>query len=308
MLKTSLLAACACLLSIAPLFAQSVSDNTVVVGNPAQPVQWEHRGSIQDAINRAGPAGTVWIPASYAGTDCNPIATCNPGTTQILDWRPGGVLAGVVVVSSPGPFTVGQPTSPAISAILFNTCDPFGLANNGGLGQLTSVADPATGNNCALAWLPDGALIPQREFTTAFQSVPYVSGNIWAFNTELGLPVVVQNTTIDPVTGTISTSKLKASAYISVGTKFTSNAGCTEGTLVGGATAGKFTVGQNTACTIIITMGDTATAPTGWSCWASDQTAVPAVAIRQTASNATTASLLMTVATNDVVSFGCNGY
>lgn len=105
-----------------------------------------------------------------------------------------------------------------------------------------------------------------------------------------------------------TTCKVKSAGYISAGTKFTTNAGCTEGTLVGGATAGKFTVGQGTACTVIITMGDTATAPNGWACAASDQTAVPAVAIRQTASTTTTASLLMTVATNDVVSFHCIGY
>jgi hypothetical protein len=111
------------------------------------------------------------------------------------------------------------------------------------------------------------------------------------------------NATINDTSGTIKTA-----AYMSVGTKFTSNGGCTEGTLVGGATAGKFTVGQNTACTIVITMGNSASAPNGWTCHYSDETAVPAVAIRQTGSNATTASLLMTVATSDVVSFGCTGY
>lgn len=105
-----------------------------------------------------------------------------------------------------------------------------------------------------------------------------------------------------------SVGALKLSSVQIAGTKFASNAGCTEGTLVGGATAGKFTVGQGTACTIVITMGDSATAPNGWACSASDQTAVPAVAIRQTASNTTTASLLMTVATSDVVSFSCIGY
>jgi hypothetical protein len=108
--------------------------------------------------------------------------------------------------------------------------------------------------------------------------------------------------------GSDTTGKLKAAAYMSVGTKFTSNAGCTEGTLVGGATAGKFTVGQSTACTIIITMGNSATAPNGWTCVAYDQTAVPAVAIRQTASTTTTCSLLMTVATNDVITFSAMGY
>lgn len=105
-----------------------------------------------------------------------------------------------------------------------------------------------------------------------------------------------------------TTGRVKAAAYMSVGTTFTSNAGCTEGTLVGGASAGKFTVGVATACTIIITMGNTATAPNGWNCPAYDQTAVPAVAIRQTASTATTVSLLMTTAVSDVVAFSCTGY
>jgi len=94
---------------------------------------------------------------------------------------------------------------------------------------------------------------------------------------------------------------------MSAGTTFTAS-GCTNGTLVGGATAGKFTVGQNTACSITITMGNSATAPNGWSCFANDQTNAPSVAIRQTGSNATTATLSMTVATKDVVSFGCMGY
>lgn len=103
-------------------------------------------------------------------------------------------------------------------------------------------------------------------------------------------------------------AKLKAAAYISTGTTFTSNAGCTESALTGGATAGKFTVGQGTACTIILTMGNTATAVNGWTCLAYDQTAVPAVAIRQTASTTTTCSLLMTVATSDVITFAAMGY
>lgn len=102
--------------------------------------------------------------------------------------------------------------------------------------------------------------------------------------------------------------QLKLAAVISVGTKFTSNAGCTESATAGGATAGKFTVGQGTACTIIITMGNSATSPNGWTCMAYDQTGVPAVAIRQTASTTTTCSLLMTVTTSDVITFSATGY
>jgi hypothetical protein len=105
-----------------------------------------------------------------------------------------------------------------------------------------------------------------------------------------------------------SSGRLELAGVISAGTTFTSNAGCSESTLVGGATAGKFTSGTGSACTIVITMGNTATAPNGWSCWANDQTGVPTVAIRQTASTTTTASLLMTVTSSDVINFGCMGY
>jgi len=68
---------------------QSADDNIVVVGNPSQPVQWTHQNSIQAAINRAGAAGTVWIPASYTGTDCNPVSLCNPLGTLVIDLRGG---------------------------------------------------------------------------------------------------------------------------------------------------------------------------------------------------------------------------
>lgn len=70
-------------------FAQQPSDFWVVVGNPAQPVQQVHSNTIQEAIRRAGPLGTVWIPATYTGTDCNPLSSCTPGTTLIVDLRGG---------------------------------------------------------------------------------------------------------------------------------------------------------------------------------------------------------------------------
>lgn len=123
------------------------------------------------------------------------------------------------------------------------------------------------------------------------------------FNTTGGL--LVGRGTFAP---TDTSAFVEAAAFISGGTKFTTNAGCTESTLVGGAEAGNFKVGQNTACTVIVTIGGGITSPNGWACQANDETAVPAVAIRQTAHTTTTASLLMTVATNDVISFSCTGY
>lgn len=78
------LAAC-----VGACFSQAANDNIVVVGNQAQPVQWEHRSTIQQALQKAGPTGTIWIPASYAGTDCNPVSSCSPGTTLVIDLRNG---------------------------------------------------------------------------------------------------------------------------------------------------------------------------------------------------------------------------
>jgi hypothetical protein len=105
-----------------------------------------------------------------------------------------------------------------------------------------------------------------------------------------------------------STGVESASAHLIVGTTFSSNSGCSESSLIGGASAGKFTVGTSSACTIVITMGNSASAAHGWSCWANDETHVPTVAIRETDSNTTSVSLLMTVTASDVIDFGCVGY
>lgn len=104
-------------------------------------------------------------------------------------------------------------------------------------------------------------------------------------------------------------AKLKAAGYISTGTTFTGNAGCSETTLVGGATAGKFTA-VSTSCTVVLTLGNTATAPTGWSCWAHDlTTAADYNNPRISASTATTVTIITgTIVSSDVIEFGCVGY
>jgi hypothetical protein len=106
-----------------------------------------------------------------------------------------------------------------------------------------------------------------------------------------------------------STAKLKASAYMSVGTKFTTNNGCTDSATAGGATAGTFTVGS-TSCTEIITMGDTATSPNGWSCTVVDITTLADVTNpHQTTSSTTTATIVTgTVVSGDKIQFSCIGY
>jgi hypothetical protein len=106
-----------------------------------------------------------------------------------------------------------------------------------------------------------------------------------------------------------TTAKVKASGYMSVGTKFTTNNGCTDSATTGGATAGTFTVGS-TSCTEIVTMGDSATAPNGWSCTVVDITTLADVTNpHQTTSNATTATIVTgTVVSGDKIQFSCIGY
>lgn len=104
-----------------------------------------------------------------------------------------------------------------------------------------------------------------------------------------------------------TTGTLENSADIRVGTKFTSNAGCSETTLVGGATAGKFT-SVSTACTVIVTMGDADTAPNGWACSGYDITTPATGTFKEVATGATTASFTLAVTASDVIIFQCIGF
>lgn len=108
-----------------------------------------------------------------------------------------------------------------------------------------------------------------------------------------------------------TTAKLKASAYISVGTKFTTNAGCGEsaGTIVGGGSTGKITTAGSTSCTTIVTLGDSATAPNGWACFAHDLTTSADYNNPHVSSNATTATIVTgTIVAGDVIELSCHGY
>lgn len=100
-----------------------------------------------------------------------------------------------------------------------------------------------------------------------------------------------------------------AGGYSSTGTKFTTS-GCSISSTTGGAQAGTFTLGANT-CSAIVTMNGATgvSAPSGWSCSASDRTA-PTVLISQSASSTTTAtfSIPAGAGTTDVISFHCTGY
>lgn len=152
----------------------AASDKIVVVGNRAQPVQWNHRESIQDAINAAQPNGTVIIPSSYAGTDCNPVANCNPGSVIVQDWRTNSGGSGV--------------NCGGINAIVFQSaigqlaiCDPNATLDGNGNMQLTSLT--TTGNvtaggavtaTGAVSGSSVGTTGPGGVFDFVFQSAPTV--------------------------------------------------------------------------------------------------------------------------------------
>lgn len=95
---------------------------------------------------------------------------------------------------------------------------------------------------------------------------------------------------------------------ISTGTKF-STTGCSLSATTGGANVGTYVSGTTGACTVVITMNGAtgASAPNGWICQANDITTTADVQ-RQTATNATTATISGTTVSGDVINFSCLGY
>jgi hypothetical protein len=105
-------------------------------------------------------------------------------------------------------------------------------------------------------------------------------------------------------------SMATAALYNDTGTTFTSNAGCTETGLTGGATHGSFTIGTSSACTTILTFGGVTFPPNnGYTCWAFDMTNAPSVPIRQSGALSTAhVTFKMTATSGDLIVFGCNGF
>jgi len=107
-------------------------------------------------------------------------------------------------------------------------------------------------------------------------------------------------------TPTDVSAALESTAYIAAGATFTSNAGCSETGLTGGATKGSFLAGA-ASCTLTVTMGNSASAPNGWVCSVWDLTTV-ADAMKQTAASTTTVTFSGTVVLGDKIIFGCDGF
>jgi hypothetical protein len=134
----------------------AASDRIVVVGNKAQPVQWNHRETIQEAINLAKPSGTVIIPTNYPGSDCNPLSNCNPGNVCVIDWRINGVGTGNCNGGNGGGGGGGATPGGSDSYIQFNS--------SGTLGGAADYRYDRVGHNVFFpdgsAWNPAGLVFP----------------------------------------------------------------------------------------------------------------------------------------------------
>lgn len=97
--------------------------------------------------------------------------------------------------------------------------------------------------------------------------------------------------------------KWEAGALQIFGTTFTAS-GCSNGTLVGGATAGSYDSGTSGTCTVVVTMGNTQTAANGWGCSVWDIT-TNADLQEETAYTTTTVTFSGTTASGDKIAFSC---
>lgn len=102
---------------------------------------------------------------------------------------------------------------------------------------------------------------------------------------------------------TTSGSLTTTTGAISGGTKFTAT-GCSNGTTVGGATAGSFASGTTGTCTVAITLP---TAPNGWACYASN-ISTPANPMAQSAVSTTSCTITGTTTSGNTIVFSAMGY
>jgi hypothetical protein len=99
----------------------------------------------------------------------------------------------------------------------------------------------------------------------------------------------------------------KAAGLIGGGTTFTTNGGCSENTLTGGATTGRVTSGTTGICTFTVTMGGGITSTHGWECAVHDRTTPADVINESGVGTSSTVIFTGTTVSGDVLSFSCVG-
>jgi hypothetical protein len=251
----------------------------------------------------SGSATLTW-PA-VAGTTSNPIVSSNYLSTP-----------GLVSASSVGNLIIAPATNLLLEPANGDTVE---ISINGAGGTAAAPALTSAEGTTTGIWWPSAASIAlsisgvekSRQVANGFNVGPNAilgattPGN--TADTSLARGVagrwdIGQSATITDTTGSIRLSSLQVA-----GTKFTAS-GCSNSTTVGGATAGSFASGTTGTCTVTITMGDSDTAPNGWSCTASDQTTPANLISQKTGGSTTTAVITGTTVSADVISFHCLAY
>jgi hypothetical protein len=96
-----------------------------------------------------------------------------------------------------------------------------------------------------------------------------------------------------------------APSFVASGTHFTASGCAAVAFGSAGPTSGSLQIRSGGACSIVITMGGSMAAPTGWSCSVNDETT--ANLWRETGSTTTTVTIAGTGVANDVIAVGCIG-
>jgi hypothetical protein len=232
----------------------------------------------------------------FTGIKLNVTATAFDATSLLLDLQKGGTSQ----------FNIRQ--------------DGFVSALNGiTVGDSVGIATTSGGSSYKLAWIGGTGM---AFFVGGVSSAAFANGVTvgsalgfgWSSTAAAG---ATQDTAlfrtaagvVEVNNGTAGTFReIKARSAVFGGTAPTASGTCAVTTQTGGNTAGTFTAsGACAAGTYILTFGFTA--PTGWSCVASDQTtAADYTKVNQTASSTTTATFTATTANSDVINYHCVAY
>lgn len=246
-------------------------------------------GNATFTLGAAGGTGTAGLPGGFSiaqGTDTATTAT--PALSVTATWNNASIAGAMVSYSLTN-------TSSAAGAPIFQI--------NGGAGGATQEFNVTTAGVMQSVLGGKAGSAGVFGFTAGTLSAAYVSG----ISSGGSAIVDIGNGTAADTSGLV-----KAAAFESAGTKFTTNGGCgeTSGTTTGGAAAGKYTTSGSTSCTSIITFGSSVAATTGWDCHALDLTTVGDVTNpHQLSSTTTTASIASgTIVSGDVIQFSCHPY
>jgi hypothetical protein len=250
---------------------------------------------------------TITAPA-VAGTITNPALFSNSITLGGGALNLSGSSSGTSSITAPA--TAGTSTNGiTFSNVLYA---PIGSASAPAYATTGSNNSGMYGDNSGVVYLASNGTQALRCINVPPLYCGMVAGSTfyWGPNSsaQLGLSEDSNAATLDIGNGSAAntTAKVQAAGYQSKGTTFTAS-GCSNTTLVGGASAGSYDSGTTGTCTVTITMGNSLTAANGWVCHVWDIT-TNTDAQKETAYTTTTVTFSGTTVSGDVIAFGCIGF